>query len=414
MAEENYINDGGELGFNLENSEKNEVYQATPENQETEMLETKYAQEFEKTKLNLIKDNPFDANLKLLATTQFAKYLQTGDTDGPVFMEVMLTDKCNMRCRWCITDHRIAHTEGNSTIGNKPFYQLEISSLKSFLRDFAMMGGKAVTFSGGGEPTLYPYFEEAVIAAKENRLDVGLMTNGLYPMKYNEIIGNKVTWVRISVDTLDKKNYEKQKGVNGESLEIIKRNIRELTKPQYGVRVGLNCNVGDYLSVEEAVRLVEFLDEVPDLSYVQFRPILPRFWKAGEKLEFNAPVWDYLESVRNNPRVILSDDKRLDVLEKTSFAFDKCRAHIFQPILDADGNVKVCSYHSERDDLSFGNIDKKSFQEIWASEQRRKAIKVVWSLNYRKECQMCCKLSENNTLLYQILKAKKRSDINFL
>ena len=195
----------------------------------------------------------------------------------------------------------------------------------------------------------------------------------------------------------------------------VKRNIEALTSPEAGfkVKVGLNCNVGDYLSVDEAKELVAYLESHPQITYLQFRPILPRFFRKDEEPELNKEIWNYLDTV-DSPRIILSNDKRWDISKKNAFRFDKCRGHFFQPILDADGDVKVCSYHPERDDLSFGNIGERSFREIWASEQRVQAIVTVEGLEYAKVCQACCKLTENNKLLDMVVNRGQMKDANFL
>jgi len=359
-------------------------------------------------------DNPFATNAKLVSSRQFGQYLLNGDTTGPLFMEVMLTNRCNMACVWCITANR-GENGSQARINAPDAFQINIRDLEErFLGDFAAMGGRAVTYSGGGEPTGHKDFKRAVLAAKERGLDVGLMTNAVYSPHLNEVIGGNIDWMRVSLDTLDAENYSRQKGLDG--VAVVKRNVATLTGPNagYKVRVGLNCNVGDYLSVEEAKGLVDYLDGNPGIAYLQFRPILPRFFREGEEPELNVEIWEYLDTVSFNPRIILSNDKRWDISKRNAFRFDKCRGHHFQPILDADGKVKVCSYHPERDDLTFGSITEKSFREIWASDQRKQAVVTVEGLDYPKVCQACCKLTENNKLLDMVANKDRMQDPNFL
>ena len=50
--------------------------------------------------------NPFGSQAKmLLHYEKLNQYLTTGDTSSPIFMEVGLTNKCNMACVWCITEN---------------------------------------------------------------------------------------------------------------------------------------------------------------------------------------------------------------------------------------------------------------------------------------------------------------------
>jgi len=353
--------------------------------------------------------NPFGTQAKLvLHFDKLHQYLATGDTDCPIFMEVGLTNKCNMACYWCITEN------GRD---NKFGAHLEIEALKKYLKDFAEMGGKASTYAGQGEPTFYPHFEEAVLYAKEMGLQLGLMTNAVYKKKYNRLIGENFEWIRISLDTLDAEKYKEWKEVDG--VKVIKRNVKELA--QYPVKVGINCNVGPNITLEHAKELVSWVSENDDLAYLQFRPILPRYYKEAETAykktgtaEINLEVWDYLDKNTKSEKINLSDDKRYDLKNGTAFNFRSCEGHFFEPILDATGEVKVCTYHPMNKKLSFGSIYKSSFKEIWNSEQRKEAIKYVRSLDYKSKCQMCCKLAEPNKLIDFMTHPEETKDINFL
>jgi len=296
---------------------------------------------------------------------------------------------------------------------------LEIEVLKNFQRDFSEIGGRAITYCGQGESTFYPHFEEAVLHAKKVNFELGLMTNGVYKNRYNQLIGENFKWIRISLDTLDAEKYKEWKEVSG--VATIKKNISALG--DYPVKVGVNCNVGPNITVEHAKELVEWANETEEVKYLQFRPILPRYYKEAEvtykntgSAEINTKTWEYLDSLtdKETSKINLSDDKRYDLKNGTAFNFRSCEGHFFEPILDATGEVKVCTYHPMNKHLSFGNIYDFSFKEIWHSEQRRKAIEYVRKLDYKNRCQMCCKLCEPNKLLDFFNHPEETQDINFL
>ncbi|MAG26387.1 hypothetical protein CMI47_12625 [Candidatus Pacearchaeota archaeon] len=353
--------------------------------------------------------NPFGTQAKLiLHLDKLHQYITTGDVDSPVFMEVGLTNKCNMACYWCITENGRDNKFGD---------QLEIEALKKFLYEFADMGGKAITYAGQGEPTFYPHFEEAILHAKKANLQLGLMTNAVYKEKYNKLIGENFEWIRISLDILNAKDYKEWKLVNG--VPTIIKNIAELAG--YPVKVGINCNIGPNITVEHVTKLVEWVDGADEIAYLQFRPILPRYYKEAEATykdtgttEINSEVWEFLKRHANNSKVNLSDDKRDALKNNTAFDFRSCEGHFFEPILDATGEVKVCTYHPTNSNLSFGSIYKLSFKEIWHSKQRKEAIEYVRGLDYKSECQMCCKLCEPNKLLDFLNHPEECKDINFL
>jgi radical SAM protein with 4Fe4S-binding SPASM domain len=354
-------------------------------------------------------NNPFGTQAKLiLHFDKLHEYLTTGDTSCPIFMEVGLTNKCNMACYWCITENGRDNKAGD---------HIDIKALKKFLNEFAELGGKAITYAGQGEPTFYPHFEEAVLSAKKATLQLGMMTNGVYKKRYNSLIGENFEWIRISLDTLDTAKYKEWKEVDG--VKIIKKNVEALSN--YPVKVGINCNVGPNITLEHTKQLIDWVEESSDIAYLQFRPILPRYYKEAETtykktgtVEINLEVWDYLDKHTINPKINLSDDKRRDLKNGTAFNFRSCEGHFFEPILAATGEVKICTYHPMDKRLTFGNIYDSSFKEIWNSEQRKEAIKFIRSFNYKARCQVCCKLSEPNKLLDFLKHPEECKDINFL
>lgn len=340
------------------------------------------------------KNNPFGSQAKMLYhMDRLQEYLQHGDTH-PIFMEVNLTDVCNMACYWCISENRNSYT-------------LDPKSLMKFIVDFKRMGGKALTFSGGGEPTLYKHFKEAVMTAHNNGIDLGLMTNGFFSHNKVDLIGNHFKWIRISIDTVNKKNFKEWKGVD--CVDKILENLKALS--QYDIKIGINCNVNNEMSVYDTRKLIETVRDY--CTYIQFRPILPRYFKE-ETIQLNNTVWNFLEdNYKGDPKINFSYDKFKDLKHKNYFPFDKCEGHFFSPILDANGDVKVCIYHPGDSDFSFGNINEKSFEEIWNSEQRKKAIEHTRKFDYNK-CQMCCKLYELNKMIDFIKNPSDEMDINFL
>ena len=68
----------------------------------------------------------------------------------PIAVEIDLTNRCNHQCVWCMF-------EGFK--GRKPF-SLEKSLVFDLLQELKTLGVKAVTYVGGGEPTLHRDFDE--------------------------------------------------------------------------------------------------------------------------------------------------------------------------------------------------------------------------------------------------------------
>jgi len=72
-------------------------------------------------------------------------------------------------------------------------------------------------------------------------------------------------------------------------------------------------------------------------------------------------------------------------------------------------------YHPTDTRFTFGNIYSNTLEEIWNSEQRKITIEFTRRLNYKMNCQMCCKLCELNKFIDFIKNTdRNKLDINFL
>lgn len=352
--------------------------------------------------------NPFGSQSKMLYhLDRIQQYIRDGDT-YPLFMEVNLTSKCNLNCEWCIS----------ANFNRKD--SIKTDSLINFLKEYHNLGGKAITFSGGGEPTLHPDFIKISVEASHIGLELGLMTNGVYPKTYTDIIGKYFKWARFSLDTINCGKYKKWKGID--KVEQVLQNIKSLK--EYPIRTGINCNIHKEHSLDDVIELTKLIhspfslhiDESSRIAdYIQFRPILPRYFK-NETGGINEEVWDWLENyeIGRNSYVFVSEDKYMDLISNDSFNFSSCEGHFFEPVLDANGDICVCMYHPNDKRFVFGSIYEQSFEEIWKSDRRKKVIDFVRKLDYTNECQACCKLAEINKFLDFVNHPEKGIDINFL
>jgi MoaA/NifB/PqqE/SkfB family radical SAM enzyme len=85
---------------------------------------------------------------------------------------------------------------------------LEKSLVFNLLNELQEVGVKAITYVGGGEPTLHKDFDEIITRSYEMGFEVGLVTNG-------EIIDTKIDllkkcckFVRVSLDAGTRKTHD--------------------------------------------------------------------------------------------------------------------------------------------------------------------------------------------------------------
>jgi len=118
----------------------------------------------------------------------------------PISINLDLTTACNYRCDHCI----------DSEVINKPV-SFDYDKLLSSLDIMSRKGLESVILIGGGEPTLYPKFEEVVKFLKQRNLDVAIVSNGSNIEKIKNVaslFGEK-DWVTLSLDSGTNETFQK-------------------------------------------------------------------------------------------------------------------------------------------------------------------------------------------------------------
>jgi MoaA/NifB/PqqE/SkfB family radical SAM enzyme len=95
--------------------------------------------------------------------------------------------QCNLNCSYCSVKKR------------QTGFRIDFPLIQDYIEKLMGRGLKAVTITGGGEPVLYPYFNELVDwLHNEKDLQVGLITNGTLDTRI--MCWDALTWIRISLN----------------------------------------------------------------------------------------------------------------------------------------------------------------------------------------------------------------------
>ena len=276
--------------------------------------------------------------------------------DGIVNLEVSPTGKCNANCSWCF--YR----------GEKTGDELDFEQFKEFVY-WLDPGPKAISWTGGGEPSLHPQFKEMVDWTNEKGFKQGIFTNGMAQINYDP---SKMEWIRISfthlLDQLDHK---------------ISNNMRKLRKCK---TVGIAVNY-DGVNDEPIYKALKIADKY-NFDYVQVRPILNT---KGETTDIEPP------NIKH--RKLIITDYKFDEARK-KHEYDNCYGHGLCPFVWENGDVDVCGYMRGIEGYNLGNISNPE----------------KTSMNYHKmhrvpvcsTCQVCCKNHETNKLINKLIKIKDK------
>lgn len=129
----------------------------------------------------------------------------------PVYAQVDLVNVCNHHCIRC------------SELYHESFRlkdRLSSEMVMSFLSDFYDLGGKAIEWTGGGEPLLSPIFPESALRALELGLECGLITNGELMKESHVLILERFKYVRVSVDAVTVDMFQGLRGIHSDLSHV--------------------------------------------------------------------------------------------------------------------------------------------------------------------------------------------------
>jgi len=256
-----------------------------------------------------------------------------------------------------------------------------LGKLKDLVHQLADFGVKAVVFCGGGEPMMYPHFKEIIKYIASRNLEFGIISNGSLLNKYYKLLIDNSRFVRITVDSIDKENYERiHHPCKSFTVDNVVDNIRLAVG--YKNRINSKCSIGvKTLLSKYNLHEKEQIEKVfkgMGVDYVTF--------KEARKCE---------GELENLPPVTIKH---------------KCFMSPIQTMIDAYGDVYVCSFYQyRREGHRFGNVMDSPFKEVWYSSAHQKAIDDI----KKEECSKYeCKLNGYNDLMNEIL-TEDKDHINF-
>jgi hypothetical protein len=102
------------------------------------------------------------------------KAISAGAVPAPVHVRLKPTNVCNHDCDFC------AYRCEGLSLGNLMDERDRIprDKMLEIADDLVAMGVEAVTFSGGGEPLIYPYLVETVERLAAGGIAIGVLSNG--------------------------------------------------------------------------------------------------------------------------------------------------------------------------------------------------------------------------------------------
>jgi MoaA/NifB/PqqE/SkfB family radical SAM enzyme len=338
--------------------------------------------------------------LKVYQHLDRLSWIQDGFRPAPVNVEIDLSNRCSLGCEYC--HFAYTHTRG-PLAGKRDKPQDAVSGgdlmdtdlAYSILDQLERAAVRSVVWSGGGEPTLHPDFDEII---QHWRGDQGVYTHGGHIDEDRAaIMKDSMTWCYVSLDFADRESYKKYKGVDRFKQACLGVTSLVGAEGNATVGVGFMLTRDNFMDIKK----MHCVGKELGADYVQFRPAI-RYshdepGKADEDTGWALSAAYQLERLNGSP------DLEIDVLrfyqyaqwqERGGHSYDVCHWSNISTVITPNGKVWVCCNKREQADSELGDLNDDQFHVIW---KRNTAHKV------NGNCRIMCRGHLANLELDKIL-----------
>ncbi len=278
------------------------------------------------------------------------------------YARISLTDKCNLRCVYCMPEDKVYE---NNLINDT----LSFNDYKFIINGLSQVGIKKIKFTGG-EPLLYPHLIELIKYAHYecNIDDISITTNGigLNEIAY-ELKRSGLKSVNISLDSL--KSYKYKSITRGGNLTDVLKSINRCL--ELGIKVKINCVVIKRFNDDEVYDFIEMANYYPiDVRFIELMPL-----GEGEYFYENG-YFNISNFINDIDELYKIEDEKGSTARLYQAKYAKGRIGIITPIscqfcntcnrirITSDGKIKLCLHSNEETDIRYYPNKPMIFKEV--------------------------------------------------
>ena len=278
------------------------------------------------------------------------------------YARISLTDKCNLRCVYCMPADKVYE---NNLINDT----LSFNDYKFIINGLSQVGIKKIKFTGG-EPLLYPHLIELIKYAHYecNIDDISITTNGigLNEIAY-ELKRSGLKSVNISLDSL--KSYKYKSITRGGNLTDVLKSINRCL--ELGIKVKINCVVIKRFNDDEVYDFIEMANYYPiDVRFIELMPL-----GEGEYFYENG-YFNISNFINDIDELYKIEDEKGSTARLYQAKYAKGRIGIITPIscqfcntcnrirITSDGKIKLCLHSNEETDIRYYLNKPMIFKEV--------------------------------------------------
>jgi sulfatase maturation enzyme AslB (radical SAM superfamily) len=271
------------------------------------------------------------------------------------------------------------------------------------VEDLIQLDVKAVTFSGGGEPLIYPHIIPVLRKLSEAKISFAALTNGSFLNGEKALLFSQFgTWVRISMDGWDNESYVRFRSTKALEYDNIIRNIRDFKKLNGPCHLGVSFIVNDK-NYEHIFEACEKLQDA-GVEHIKVSGCVVHNDGAENNL-YHAKIRNTVgEQIAKAQSLNGKNFQVVNHYHDMTLNFDKeyefCPMASMLTVIGADSNIYTCQDKAYTELGRLGSIKDVSFKDFWFSENN---VERLLNFNPKKECSHHCVANTKNIMLNEYL-----------
>lgn len=314
------------------------------------------------------------------------------------YLRMSVTDRCNLRCLYCMPEEGIQKKEHKNILRNEDFVQIAKVAIKLGINKFRITGGEPLVRKG-----IVSLCDS--ISNLKGIDSLNMTTNGiLLPEFCDELKSAGVKRLNISIDSLNEDKYRHI--TRGGSLETVLLGLEKAKAKGFGIKINTVLMKGINSSeINDFIRLAREYDI--EVRFIELMPL-------GESVKIQKDTYvNSFDIINNHSELILLENSE-GVAEKYKIEGGYGQIGFIRPMsksfcsecnrlrITADGKIKPC-LHSNREIclksgknyINMNNEEKEITSDIFTEQQIKESL-IEAILGKPKDMKNAIKMESKN------------------
>lgn len=264
------------------------------------------------------------------------------------YLRISLTDKCDLRCFYCMPDEEYQFTPTSNL--------MSLDEIESIVNIFVQQGVKKIRLTGG-EPLVRKDAAEIIKRLSKFDIELTLTTNGTQLHNFVELIKDSgIQSLNISLDTLQTERFQLMTKRN--VFDRVKSNIDLMLT--HGINVKINVVVMKGVNDDEINDFIRLTKNKPiHIRFIEFMPFDGNKWNSNKVVKLS----EILEKVSSEFEITPLERSQHETAKKFKIPAHQGTFAIISTMsapfcsdcnrmrLTADGKMKNCLFSTSETDL---------------------------------------------------------------